>query len=1857
MFGNTTRGILGSINTLSNSIVHGSVSPSSLTPLPSVLSYDEARQQLEDFNAEVIHGSTSFNNYFSSINNNNKILKDYVTTTDQQSQSVQGLMRASRQARDAQISQNEAIVQGTAAAKASQVAMKGLALAGNILVPMLIGSAISHVMEWMDDMKHRSEELITKGNEAKQAISDISENLKTHKDVVSECNDSYTKLASGVDLATNKNSSLSTEEYEQYLDLCNKIADSFPELIKGYDAEGNAMLNLGDNAEEIAKKLEELYKQKQLMANLSIAEELPAAFQGYQEEVKELDGQAGVLEKDIDRFRTLSLVDSDAGIQFSKNLFSIAADHPAANDVLGEVYSAMNGLGFDTSRISFETKETETGEMNSVIQGFTLTEDQILAVKKKLSENTKELFYSYSANLDQAEKKLQAINAKKKAIWQSLVPSLIASISTYEDYSGLTEDMQAAIRQIITNLDISKIDLSAYNGDITDFLYITFLQPFADPQTKETVTRLFSDFLKIDTSQITEENKASIDKIIPELSKYLDIDENQLKISLGLEDFDDLYQNKEALAAHARGKATTYAGGHGILDNDQYSLFSDVLDTVNTQDEIALLSQCVEETENLAAAVQKYTELKQEAVYVDFYDEQFTEIREDLLSLARAGELTAQSFEDIEGADTFLTAIGMSAEEANTKIHSMLSTQEKLAAASSALDQLMNAYREFQELGFVTAKSLQALPDVLQDLDGFDLFSQMAGDPTQGTERIQEAFNDIVSQYLISQDTLSGLANASESEIQSYIANLKQMNIQNAEEVVRSWQALPDQKQLLAEAEEEYLNYLTTKDGYHTAYIYSTASKNGQLIAALGAPYQTDYQNWLKLLEKKSIAYNNFVNAINASQSSAFTGSREELEAWARQVVQDNGIEHDEKGNKLNKPRFSAEVVAAAEQYLDSLAQEEEERRNLENSFKPITTDFGSNFSPDTSGSSDSGSGSSGEETKKQETPQTYDWIENKLSSITKLTEQLGKAFEKTFSMSSSNAKFQAYLTQIEAEITANKTAISTYGTKLGEIGLKDAWVQKIKNGDFLIEDVTDEDLKKKISEYESYYKKQKQCEEELQALAEKKEQAQKSYADKMISHYDKQTSKIERLITLRKNLVSIKETFGGSASAKDVKYQQNKTLKEVSDLERQNQNLKNLQKSTKKGSEAWQAYQEQIKKNKEKTEDLTQSIAELASELTKLPLDKLDRYLEKNNAKNELYEAKLKNSTSAKEQNALVNKQIKLTEQNNKKTQQTAKQTAKQLNTSIIGLKSAKTKDFKGLSKSEKKNLNKDYNKLQTYVKKKKQIPAELIKKFTDAGLEHLVKAISDYNAAIATNETAQATAKLTRETSKKEAAQLNLQKFQNIQDSYSLKQDALSRRASKFSSALDLSEARGHLADTTYYTRLKKLEEKNKDNLKAERKSLQNRLNNMLVSGDIQKNSEEWQAMVEAIQSVDEALAQSEINFQEYQNQINQVSFDRFDYKLEQLSRLISESDFYLNLMSNKPLTNNTGLNKRGITSMGLHLENFKVYKKQAAEYQKQINQINKALKEDPANTTLIEQLQKYQDMQRECLQNSQAEKQAIADLVKEGYEALIDSLGKSISKYKEFLQNAKNAHDYQRNISKQTENISTLRKQISAYSSMTDNPETAAKLQRLKEELENAEDSLNETMYDKYLSDTQNAMDDMLDNLEDFISKLSKDRDKLFKTGVDMITGSTDTISATLNKLSKDFGITLSEAMTKSWSSPENITNGIQTIINTFNNLIKEAKKKNDEQAYKTASRSYSRSYLKSYQKLEKAKKEKKTAENKRNKAKKKLNKAKKKLKKAKKKGENSKQYKKALKEYKTAQKQYNSADKKYQQSKKR
>lgn len=423
----------------------------------------------------------------------------------------------------------------------------------------------------------------------------------------------------------------------------------------------------------------------------------------------------------------------------------------------------------------------------------------------------------------------------------------------------------------------------------------------------------------------------------------------------------------------------------------------------------------------------------------------------------------------------------------------MLDAQEKLSAASNGLDSLKDAYEEFkdEDIGFVTAKTLESLPDAFKKLSGFNLFSQIVGDPTSGTEKIQSAFNDIVKQYLISQGTLDALVNASSHEVQSYIANLKQMGITNAEEIIAQTTAvLGEENDIINEATEEYyktyVKYLESNNKADLEYLESVASKSGQLLSALGKSYSSDYDNWCELLQKEAQAYNNFVSALGGSLDKVSVPnapySEEGLsKAQAQAIIDDasgknvlsvSDLSNVSEGDLLkrgllfgssttsNISKYTQEQVQSAKAYLESVKMAENFKNTLKLDLSTISTDFTSSFSPDTSSSSSSS----------DKSPETFDWVETKLNNLTEALEKLKTKASDTYSTwSTRNTALQQAIAKTHESINLQAQAYQTYMNKANSVGLSDYYKRLIQNGAMDISTISDENLAEKISDYQEW--------------------------------------------------------------------------------------------------------------------------------------------------------------------------------------------------------------------------------------------------------------------------------------------------------------------------------------------------------------------------------------------------------------------------------------------------------------------------------------------------------------------------------------------------------------------------------------------------------------------------------------------------------------------------------------------------------------------------------------------------------------------------------------------------------------------
>lgn len=111
------------------------------------------------------------------------------------------------------------------------------------------GIAIATYSKSVQNACERAEEASKAYNDS---ITEHTESIDSLKSVKEE----FEALSEGVDKAGN-NVDLSTDKYARYNEIRNQLAESFPEIVSGYDEEGNAILKAGTNIDNLIKQEQE----------------------------------------------------------------------------------------------------------------------------------------------------------------------------------------------------------------------------------------------------------------------------------------------------------------------------------------------------------------------------------------------------------------------------------------------------------------------------------------------------------------------------------------------------------------------------------------------------------------------------------------------------------------------------------------------------------------------------------------------------------------------------------------------------------------------------------------------------------------------------------------------------------------------------------------------------------------------------------------------------------------------------------------------------------------------------------------------------------------------------------------------------------------------------------------------------------------------------------------------------------------------------------------------------------------------------------------------------------------------------------------------------------------------------------------------------------------------------------------------------------------------------------------------------------------------------------------------------------------------------------------------------------------
>lgn len=411
-------------------------------------------------------------------------------------------------------------------------------------------------------------------------------------------------------------------------------------------------------------------------------------------------------------------------------------------------------------------------------------------------------------------------------------------------------------------------------------------------------------------------------------------------------------------------------------------------------------------------------------------------------------------------------------------------------------------------------------------------------------------------------------------------------------------------------------------------------------------------------------------------------------------------------------------------------------------------------------------------------------------------------------------------------------------------------------------------------------------------------------------------------------------------------------------------------------------------------------------------------------------------------------------------------------------------------------------------------------------------------------------------------EIRQLAKSRFDNIQSQFEEVVGKINSIKDLYNKDNDLLEEQGWFASTLLNNSMMEQEQKNLAKLEQERDALTKALNSAMASGKIEAESEDWYSMQSAIDDCTSSIYDAKKALVEYDNAIRQINWDAFDRTRDDVSNLIDETQFLVDLLKDEDITDDNGnMNDNGKAAQALIAQKYQLYLNQAKAYKDEILKINEELTNDPYDKELLDRKQELIKAQQEAINSSISEKEALKDLVQEGYDTFLDKLDEVIQKYKDLMNQQKDAYDYEKSITEKTKALNALEKQYSAVQG--DNSEEGKKnIQQLKDQINTAKDDLKDTEYEKLISDTQAILDNLADTTKTWLDGRLDSFDITMQEIIDQSNENASNISQTITSTAENYGYKLSESMSSIWSlNANNITNGINSVLGDFSNKFVE------------------------------------------------------------------------------------------------
>lgn len=1176
-----------------------------------------------------------------------------------------------------------------------ETATMALNAATSFGVSFLVSAGISALTSFIDNIIVTQEEIKEAGESARAAIDEIKSGFDGLKKETDDVKLKFANLAQDVENLGKVNQSrgkLSAEDYKEFLDLSNQLADLFPQLKIGYDDNGNAILNLSGNVDTIVGSLNNLVKVQQKLANKQIMEKMPDVWAEYKEDLENYNEELGNSEKKQKGYDSaLKKLSENRKLEYVQDYDKTDGGFESSDRA---IMGTLEDLGYKAYDF-YTQEEWGNGQYKINWDLSSLSESEFDKIKNRLHTLSKE----YESEIEFLKGKIESANSNVSGYINTW-------LSDEWNFGKLTPDMKKVAKDVLVNNNwIEQLPDSVDTSDwdeVSKWLQENFLHAIYKIDDQNIKTALNG----VLTGNFTVN---SLTSIIEELTKTQGFSkDNPLIIYLQskIDSKKGTEKRFKSTLAETKRKLGGYnhdEKGYEVNNEDGNKLDKFWEKNILTEEDIDLWNKVTDGITKSTEAINAFVDAKKGISKVpktfaqawksigtsgdEKADKKALEAKEELLKLAEAGKLTEDVFSKSTIAKNFLAQTKLYAREATQEINKLVSSADQLSSMKTGISSISTILGEKKEnqsskktrTKGIGADTLAGMPDdIKSQTKEYEHFVEVLGDGTKGMDECQDAANRLATAYVTSGNFLANLTDENDDYYKSV---LREMGVENAAQIVNST--------------------LTAKKQVHEL-------KTKALAAATK-----------DMGKKTSAASDKFIQ--QATMTNLAKVELTDLIAEERIFADDSGLNTSEKVKELNKLALAYFGVSNAIQISSAMGADSRYWNSQEDYDKAVSKQWnkiikkqrklvvtGVDVKAEKS-SGNSGSGK-GKKDKAKSAKQQFDWINRALDRLSSRLDLVKTQYDNLFNnkkAKDSNSlltlqnknlddqykllkKTAKYQGKAQKKYTKKSKKVRISKNKKENASLKKAVRQgRIKGSMKDLIASYDEKKAKKIQKYQDWYDKAREAEKnKISAQKARREnriqkyqgivdnadekrslaQAQKENATTATSKNDFVEKEKESVEASYNNQIKIANLKGDSLKADQLRAEKAKELRDL-DIEH-HQNLADEHQSildqysaekelaTKASEKNAIIAQEEAKTKELYAEKITiaglegnaseqkQLQAELSKQLRDFDVERHQNLADEIQAELDKSSAEKENLTTANEKNAVVDKEKALTQQ-----------------------------------------------------------------------------------------------------------------------------------------------------------------------------------------------------------------------------------------------------------------------------------------------------------------------------------------------------------------------------------------------------------------------------------------------------------------------------------------------------------------------------------------------------------------------------------------------------------------------------------